>query len=546
MLHGHIMDWPLTTISVLNRAAEVFPDSVITSRLVDGQLHSYGYLQALERAKRLARALQQDLGIKQGDRVATLAWNTHRHFESYYAISGIGAICHTLNPRYAPDQLQYILDHATDVAILADTSFVPLLDSLSLDDQLKKRIIIMSDGDSMPDESPDGAICYESLLNNSAQDFVWPEVDERTASSLCYTSGTTGDPKGALYSHRSVVLHALCTIAAVAAHFMEREKILAVVPLFHVNAWGLPFAVPITGTSLVLPGPNLDGRSLFDLMDEEAVTSAWGVPTIWLGLLAEMRDRGAKPRALRRMVVGGAAPPRTLIKAFETEYGIEVDHGWGMTEMSPVGSIATWPLSLEGASADERLDFKTKQGRRIYGVDMRIVSESGHPLPHDGSGSGELQVRGAAVISEYYNNAEATQQAFTADGWLRTGDLASIDPDGCVQIVDRAKDMIKSGGEWISSIAVENAAMDYAAIAECCVIGVPHPHWQERPLLLAVVRDGYEFSRESIRSFLTGRVAKIAVPDDVIVVKDLPRTATGKISKRRLREIYKDHFVSQN
>jgi acyl-CoA synthetase (AMP-forming)/AMP-acid ligase II len=545
MLHGQIMDWPLTTSSVLCRAAEVFPDGVITSRLVDGRRHSYSYLKALDRAKRLARALQQDLGIKQGDRVATLAWNTHRHFESYYAISGIGAICHTLNPRYAPDQLQYILDHAADVAIMVDTSFIPLLDSLSLDDRLKKRTIVMSDSESMPDESRDAAICYESLLNGSAEDFAWPALDERAASSLCYTSGTTGDPKGALYSHRSVVLHALCTIASVAAHFMEREKVLAVVPLFHVNAWGLPFAVPITGTSLVLPGPHLDGKSLFDLMDEEEVTSAWGVPTIWLGLLAEMRDRDAKPRALQRMVVGGAAPPRTLIKTFETEYGVEVDHGWGMTEMSPVGSLATLPPSLKEASADDRLDFKTKQGRRIYGVDMRIVSEAGAPLAHDGKASGELQVRGAAIINEYYNNAEATQQAFTEDGWLRTGDLASIDPDGCVQIVDRAKDMIKSGGEWISSIAVENAVMDHPAIAECCVIGVPHPHWQERPLLLAVVRKGHEFSGDSLRSFLTDRLAKIAIPDEVVIVPDLPRTATGKVSKRRLREMYKDHFLAQ-
>lgn len=545
MRHGQIMDWPLTTSSILSRAAEVFPDSVVTSRLVNGERHSYGYAQALDRAKRLAGALQRDLGIEPGDRVATLAWNTHRHFESYYAISGIGAICHTLNPRYARDHLQYILEHAADVAILTDTSFVPILNSLAPLGRHLKHVIIMTDAERMPEDAPDGAISYESLLDSPADDFAWPALDERAASGLCYTSGTTGDPKGALYSHRSVVLHALCAIASAAAHFMERETILAVVPLFHVNAWGLPFAAPITGTSLVLPGPHLDGRSLFDLMEAESVTSAWGVPTIWLGLLAEMRERGAKPRALQRMVVGGAAPPRALIKAFETDFEVEVNHGWGMTEMSPIGSFAALPPSKEGASADERLDFKTKQGRRIYGVDMRIVTEAGDSLPHDGRASGELQVRGAAIISEYYNNAEATRQAFTQDGWLKTGDLASIDSTGCMQIVDRAKDMIKSGGEWISSIAVENAAMDHPAVAECCVIGAPHPQWQERPLLLAVVREGQEFSGDALRSFLADRLAKIAIPDEVIVVKDLPRTATGKISKRRLREVYRDRFLPQ-
>jgi len=544
MRHGQIMDWPLSTSSILRRAAKVFPDGTVTAQLPDGRRHRYSYSDALQRAARLAKALQQDLGIKPGDRVATLAWNTHRHFEAYFAITGIGAICHTLNPRYALEQLEYIVDHAGDVAILADSSFVKLVQGISSAGSQLKHIILLTDADGMPPDAPDGAICYERLIAGSADGFNWPELDDQAAAILCYTSGTTGDPKGALSSHRSLVMHALCTIAAAPAHFLEREKILAVVPLFHVNAWGLPFSTPITGTSLVLPGSNLDGKSLFDLMDQEEVTSAWGVPTIWLGLLAEMRQRNCKPKALHQMVVGGAAPPGSLIDAFEADFGIEVTHGWGMTEMGPVGTLNTQSPSKATGSKDAYLELKTKQGRPLYGVEMRILDEAGDPLPHDGKNSGELQVRGAAVIKEYYKNAAITEEAFTADGWFKTGDIATIDSAGIMNIVDRAKDMIKSGGEWISSIEVENAAMGHPAVAECCVIGVSHPHWQERPLLLAVLCEGEEASSESIKSLIAERVAKIAIPDEVIFVDGLPHTATGKVSKRHLRETYKDYFLS--
>jgi fatty-acyl-CoA synthase len=478
--------------------------------------------------------------------VATLAWNTHRHFEAYYAISGIGAICHTLNPRYALEQLEYIVDHAGDVAILADTNLAPVVQALSSADRALKQFVIMTDTDGMPHEAPKGAICYESLLDRHTDDFEWPELDERIAAILCYTSGTTGDPKGALYSHRSLVVHALCTIASISAHFSQREKILAVVPLFHVNAWGLPFATSITGTSLVLPGPHLDGQSLFDLMDQEEVTSAWGVPTVWLGLVAEMKRRNRKPKALQRMLVGGSAPPRSLIRAFESDFEVEVTHGWGMTEMGPIGSLGSLSPSKEVEPMDVCLDLKTKQGQPLFGVEMRIVDEAGELLPHDGTASGELQVRGAAVISEYYENSEATQQAFAPDGWFKTGDIATIDPDDTMKIVDRAKDMIKSGGEWISSIDVENAAMGHPAIAECCIIGVSHPYWQERPLLLAVVRNEHEVTSEAIRSFIAEKVAKIAVPDEILFVNELPHTATGKVSKRHLRETYKDYFLSKS
>jgi fatty-acyl-CoA synthase len=546
MLDGKIMDWPLTTPSILSRAAAVFPDSSITSQMVEGQRHCYSFAQALQRAARLARALQQVLGIKPGDRVATLAWNTHRHFEAYFAITGIGAICHTLNPRYALDQLDFIIDHAGDVAILADTSFIQVVHGLSSADRALKQVVWLTDSDGMPPDAPKDTICYESLLADQPDDFVWPELDDRIGAILCYTSGTTGDPKGALYSHRSLVLHALCTIAAAPAHFLEREKILAVVPLFHVNAWGLPFATSVTGTSLVLPGPRLDGASIFDLMDQEEVTSAWGVPTIWLGLLAEMRQRRSKPNALQRILIGGAAPPKSLIKAFETDFGVEVTHSWGMTEMGPVGSVSTLSPRKESEPIDVCLELKTKQGRPLYGVEMRIVDEAGAPLPHDGTSSGELQVRGAAVISEYYKNSETTRLAFTPDGWFKTGDIATIDPDGAMKIVDRSKDMIKSGGEWISSIDVENVAMGHPAVAECCVIGVPHPHWQERPLLLAILGEGQEVSGEAIRSFIAEQVAKIAVPDEVIFLDELPHTATGKVSKRHLRETYKDHLLSKD
>ena len=541
------MDWPLSTSSILRRAAEVFPDGTVTSQLPDGRRHRYSYSDALQRAARLAQALQQDLGIRPGDRVATLAWNTHRHFEAYFAITGIGAVCHTLNPRYALEQLAYIVDHAGDVAILADSSFVDLIEGISSAGRELKRVIMLADADDMPSEAPEGAICYETLLADPTDGFVWPELEDRAAAILCYTSGTTGDPKGALCSHRSVVMHALCTIAAAPAHFLEREKILAVVPLFHVNAWGLPFATPITGASLVLPGSKLDGKSLFELMDQEEVTSAWGVPTVWLGLLAEMRQRGRKPRALCQMVVGGAAPPKSLIEALEIDFGIEVTHGWGMTEMGPVGTLNSQSLSKSAEPMDACLKVKTKQGRRLYGVEMRILDETGDPLPHDGTSSGELQVRGATIINEYYKNTEVTKQAFTADGWFKTGDIATIDQAGVMSIVDRAKDMIKSGGEWISSIEIENAAMGHPAVAECCVIGVPHPHWQERPVLIVVLRDGQnDASVETIKSLIAEQVAKIAVPDEVIFVDELPHTATGKISKRHLREAYQDYFLSKS
>ena len=542
MLQGQIMDWPLTTASVLQRAGEVYADNLVISQTVEGERVRYGYAEALDRAARLASALRDRLGIRPGERVATLAWSTHRHFEAYYAISGIGAVCHTLNPRYALGQLEYILNHAGDVALLADISFVPLLQALAPKCPTLRHVVIMTDAAHMPADAPPGALCYETLLEQSADDFAWSELDENAAASLCFTSGTTGDPKGGLYSHRACVMHALFTIAGAVEHFLEREKILAIVPLFHVNAWGLPFAAPITGTSLVLPGPHLGGNDLFDLMDEEGVTAVWGVPTIYLGLLAEMQARGRKPPAFERMIVGGAAPPKSLIETFENDYGVDVTHGWGMTEMSPVGALSFLSPEKKRLPAEDRLNLKAKQGRRVYGVDMRIVGEDGDPLPHDGTASGELHVRGVAIINGYYENASATRESFTADGWLKTGDVATIDPNGYMQIVDRSKDMIKSGGEWISSIELENAAMAHPAIAECCVVGVPHPKWQERPLLVVVRREGQAVSGEELRSYLAERVAKIAIPDDVIFVEELPHTATGKVSKREIRETYKDHL----
>jgi fatty-acyl-CoA synthase len=542
-MRGLMMDRPLLVSALLDFGAEINASAAVVSRRVEGDTHRYTYREAAGRAARLAHALRA-LGIAPGDRVATMAWNGYRHLEVYYAASGIGAVCHTINPRLFPEQLAYIVNHAEDKVLFIDATFLPLVESLAARMPTLKHVVVLADAADPPETTLPNALVYEALIEGRPDAIEWPELDENAAASLCYTSGTTGNPKGVLYSHRSTVLHALSVaLSAGDLRLTRNDRVLPVVPLFHVNAWGLPYIAPITGATLVFPGPKLDGASLFDLMESEGVTASWGVPTVWLGLLAEMRRRGAKPAALASILVGGSAPPRAMIEEFEADWRIDVVHGWGMTEMSPVGALGILPADQAQAPPAERIDRKLKQGRRMFQVDMKIIDATGKKLPHDGETRGELLVRGPMVTAGYYEDAAATAAAFDKDGWFRTGDIATIDPDGFVQIVDRIKDIIKSGGEWISSIDLENAAMSHPAVAEAAVIGLPHPKWGERPLLVLVLKEKADAGKDDILAFLATKVAKWWLPDDVVFVDALPHSATGKLQKSRLREQFKDHVL---
>jgi len=536
---GKMMHRPLLISDILVYAAEAYPKGEMVSVRTEGDIHRQTYREALGRVSQLAHGLVAH-GVTEGDRIATLAWNGYRHFELYYAISGIGAVCHTINPRLSAEQLIYIVRHAGDRMIFVDLTFVPLLEAVK--DHLPEGLVyvIMTDRAHMPDTKLEGALCYEELLEGQPDSYDWPELDENTASALCYTSGTTGNPKGALYSHRSTLLHAMFAAMAHPGTFYEGCRVLPVVPLFHVNAWGLPYGAPMTGCDLVFPGAKLDGESVFRLMDEENVDSAWGVPTVWMGLLAEIRKQGRKPARFSQLLVGGSAAARSLIKAFE-EMDVNVGHAWGMTEMSPVGSHGGLPLEKMSAPLEEKLDIKQKQGRRLFGVEFKIVDEEGKRLPHDGKAAGELYVRGNTVVSGYFENEEASAKAMDAEGWFGTGDIASIDPQGFLVIQDRAKDLIKSGGEWISSIDVENVAMAHPAIANCAAIGVPHPKWDERPVLVAVPAGEAKPSLDEINAHMAEHFAKWQLPDDIIWVDDLPLTATGKVSKLTLRQKLADY-----
>jgi fatty-acyl-CoA synthase len=538
-MKGLMMDRPLRIADILTYAAEVTPEGEIVSVRTEGDIHRTTYAETHRRVAQLAHALRE-LGVRQGDRVATLAWNTHRHFELYYAISGIGAVCHTINPRLPPEQMSYIVNHAQDSILFLDTTFVPLVEKLMGHLPESLRYVVMTDRAHMPQTTLPGAMVYEELLAGQPEAIDWPEFDENTAAGLCYTSGTTGVPKGALYSHRSTVLHAMMVGLGLPEALREGRRILPVVPLFHVNAWGLPYAAPLTGASLVFPGPALDGKSLFALMDREKVFSAWGVPTVWLGLLAEIREQGRVPEGFGDVVIGGSAAPRSMIAAFE-ELGVNVCHAWGMTEMSPVGTQGNLPLAMKDAPLEEKLRLKSKQGRRIFGVELKIVDDQGNRLPHDGKATGELYVRGPAIISGYYENPEASAKAFDKEGWFATGDIASIDPAGYLEIRDRAKDLIKSGGEWISSLDLENVVMSYPGVANCAVIAVPHPKWGERPLLVVVPKEGAKPEPGELIALLGQHFAKWQLPDDVVFVEALPLTATGKVSKLTLREQFAHH-----
>jgi fatty-acyl-CoA synthase len=537
MLNGLMMERPLLISDMIRYAAEDHPDAEIVSSTVEGSLHRYTYEDSLARISQLAHALRAQ-GIRPGDRVATLAWNGYRHFELYFAISGIGAVCHTINPRLFPEQIIYITHHANDRILFSDLTFLPLIERLR--DKLPRdlRYGVMTDRSHMP-ENAGGLLCYEEMVAGEPTNYDWPSFDERTAAGLCYTSGTTGEPKGALYTHRSTVLHSFYVALGNRTAFELGRKVLPVVPLFHVNAWGVPYAATLSGTSLVLPGPKLDGASLFDLMDTERVYASWGVPTVWQGLLAEMTKRGRAPNGLKEIFAGGSAVPLALIQAFERDFGVEITQGWGMTEMSPIGTCTRLSPHQRELPIEQRWALKAKQGRRLFGVELKIVDGEGNRLPHDGEAFGDLYVRGNTVVSGYFDNAKASGEVIDAEGWFKTGDIASIDEQGFMSIVDRSKDLIKSGGEWISSIDIENSAMGCPCVATCAVIGVAHPKWDERPLLVVVAKDGGA-TKETILDYLRPKVAKWQVPDDVVFVQSLPMTATGKVSKKDLRTQFAD------
>jgi fatty-acyl-CoA synthase len=533
-MQGLMMDRQLLISSLIEHGGTVYHDREIVSRTAEGPIHRYTYADLHHRSKQLAGALTA-LGVKAGDRIATLAWNGYRHVELYYGVSGMEAVCHTLNPRLHPSRLTFIIDHAEDQYLFVDLTFVPLVEAIAEHLKTVKGIVVMTDADHMPDSALANLLCYEDLLSAQDGDFVWPDFDENTASSLCYTSGTTGHPKGVLYSHRSSVLHGFCVALPDCLGLSETEAFLPVVPMFHVNAWGTPYATPMTGTKLVMPGPGLDGASLTQLMNDEGVTSTAGVPTVWTGLLNYWREHDTSVPTLKVMIIGGTAVPRSMVEAFDKEFGIEVRQGWGMTETSPIGTVNSLKPEQREAPAEERYDIQIRQGRAVYGVEMKIVDAEGKSLPRDGKAFGELKVRGPWVCKGYYRDDD---EALDADGWFATGDVATIDADGYMHITDRIKDLIKSGGEWISSIALENLAMSHPDVLQAAVIGIPDEKWSERPLLIVKPKEGTNPSKEDLLGFFKGKVEDWSIPDDVILVEELPMGGTGKVQKTELRKTY--------
>ena len=535
---GLMQDQPLLISSLIEFAARHHGDAEIVSRRVEGDLHRCTYRQVAARSRQVAAALD-GWGLAFSDRVATLAWNGYRHLELYFGVSGSGRVLHTLNPRLAPDQVVWIVNHAEDRALCFDMTFLPLIKAIWKQCATVRHWVALCDADTLPaDTGIPGLVSYEAWIAPQGTSYEWPEFDERSAASLCYTSGTTGNPKGALYSHRSTVLHAYGGALPDALNLSARDCILPVVPMFHVNAWGLPYAAAMTGAKLVFPGAALDGKSVYDLIENERVTMAAGVPTVWLGLLNHMAQSGLRFSALSRTVIGGSACPPAMIRAFKDQYGVTVLHAWGMTEMSPLGTVCTLKLPQMAGTPEQQMDTLVKQGRAIFGVEMKIVDPDGRELPWDGQSSGDLMVKGPWIISSYFKGEGGDP---LVDGWFPTGDVATIDPDGFMQITDRSKDVIKSGGEWISSIDVENIAMAHPAVAMAACIGVAHPKWDERPLLVVVRKPGAELTREALLAFYDGKVARWQVPDDVVFVDTIPLGATGKMQKMKLREHFKDH-----
>ncbi|MEA2840187.1 MAG: 3-(methylthio)propionyl---CoA ligase [Methylobacteriaceae bacterium] len=533
---GLMQDWPLLLHRVIDHAAIQHGGREVVTRSIEGPMHRTTYADIRQRALRVAKRLQKD-GIKLGDRVGTLAWNTWRHLEVWYGITGLGAIYHTVNPRLFPEQIAWIVNHAADRVMFVDLTFVPILEGIADKLPSVERFVVLTDAAHLPATKLKNAVAYEDWLAEVDEDFEWAEFDENTAAGLCYTSGTTGDPKGVLYSHRSNVLHSLALSGIDALALSSSGSILPVVPMFHANSWSLAFSVPMAGSKLVMPGAKLDGASVYELLDKEQVTMTAAVPTVWLMLLQHMQANNLKLPHLKRVMIGGSACPRAMIETFEKDYDVEVFHAWGMTEMSPVGTLGSMKHKVASLEGDPLFDLKAKQGFGFFTVDMKITDDENKRLPWDGKTFGRLKVRGPAVARRYFKLED--QEILDEEGFFDTGDVATIDPDGYMQITDRAKDVSKSGGEWISSIDLENLAVGHPDVAEAAVIGVHHPKWDERPLLVIVKKEGREPQPKDILKFMDGKIAKWWMPDDVQFVGEIPHTATGKINKLKLREAFR-------
>lgn len=540
MIKGNMQAQSFNLVNIIKYAARWHGHVEVVTNTVEGGIHRINYADVYQRTKKLANALTK-LGVKSGDRIGTMAWNSWRHLECWYGIGGIGAITHTLNPRLFPDQIDYIVNHAENRFICVDISFVPVLANVM--DRLKtvEGLIVLTDRDHMPDTSniPVPVYCYEDLIADESNEFEWPEFDENAASSLCYTSGTTGNPKGVLYSHRSNVIHALTTSGADLFNMTANDSFLMIVPMFHANSWGLSFGVPMVGGKLVMTGPHMDGASVYKLMTEEKCTISGAVPTVWTGLLSYLDENNLKIPHLNETFIGGSAVPRSMIEKFDKDYDVQVIQAWGMTEMNPLGTMNRPLPFMKDMSFEERMDVRVKQGRPACGVDMKIVDDEGKDLPHDGVAFGRLMVKGPWVVERYY---KAEETALDADGWFDTGDIANIDQYGIMQITDRAKDVIKSGGEWISSVDIENTAVGHPELEIAACIGIAHEKWEERPLLVAVKKDSADPSKQSILDLIASEHAKWQVPDDVVFIDEMPLTATGKIDKKPLRKMFREHY----
>ena len=532
-MFGLMQQQSLLISSVIDFAERHHGDGEVVSRRVEGDIHRYTWADVASRARQVANAVE-GLKLAQGERVATLAWNGYRHLELYFGVSGSGRVLHTINPRLHPDQVAWIANHAEDQVLCFDMTFLPIVQAVHSKCTTVKQWVALCDADKLPaDTGIPGLISYEAWIGAQPNTYVWPQLDENSACSLCYTSGTTGNPKGALYSHRSTILHAYGAALPDVMCMSARDSILPVVPMFHVNAWGIPYSAAMVGAKLVFPGPALDGKSVYELMEAEGVTFAAGVPTVWQMLLTHMKPAGLKFGKLNRTVIGGSACPPAMITAFREEYGVDVLHAWGMTELSPLGTLCTLKNKHLDLPEEAQMKLRMKQGRCIFGIDMKIVDEQGRELPHDGKAAGDLLVKGPWVIASYFKQEGGDP---LVDGWFPTGDVATIDADGFMQITDRSKDVIKSGGEWISSIDVENVAMAHPAVAMAACVGIFHPKWDERPIVCVVKKPGAEVSRDELLAFYEGKTAKWQIPDDVVFVDAIPLGATGKMLKTKLRE----------
>ena len=535
---GLMQNHPLLISSLIDFAARHHQDGQVVSRRVEGDIHRYTWADVQKRAKQVANGLDA-LGLKAGERVGTLAWNGYRHLELYFGVSGSQRVLHTINPRLLPEQIAWIVNHAEDQILCFETSFLPIVQGIHAHCKTVKHWIALCDEDKLPkDTGIPNLMSYEAWIGKQSTDYTWPVFDENTASSMCYTSGTTGHPKAALYSHRSTVLHAYAAALPDVMGLSARDSALPVVPMFHVNAWGLPYSAAMVGCKLVFPGPALDGKSVYELMEGEKVTFAAGVPTVWQMLLGHVAQNKLKFSTLKRTVIGGSACPPAMIDTFRNDYGVDVLHAWGMTEMSPLGTLCTLKEKHRELPEDQQMAIRLKQGRAIFGVDMKIVGANGEELPWDGRTYGDLYVKGAWILDKYFKGEGGDP---LRDGWFPTGDVATIDADGFMQITDRSKDVIKSGGEWISSIDIENTAMAHPAVAMAACVGMPHPKWDERPIVVVTLKPGAEVTRDELLAFYEGKVAKWQVPDDVVFVDSIPIGATGKMLKTKLREQLKDY-----